>query len=332
MSVIPQKTIDDLLAQYDADSSLWQSYPELEDERNGLILELMALDRPIIHQVSFQASRPVVGRKPIYLATAGAPLAGKSTILEKEMSDNPERYGHAVKVDPDRWGISLMANMYHGHLMAAGMLANAPDFETAQRRAYDIARPASNIFSHENLNEAAAQGYDIAHGTTMTGPHIRSLLCALKGKGYEIDLLLCSAEDDMRADAQDYRSKVQGYYQSTPEDVRSKGQAFPKKVQDYFELADNLALFWRSDVTGNAVKAAVYTEGQKIILDQAAYDSFVNKYEADRYALANPEGEAEPVFLPSFVEVEQLYLSRFGPDGTPKAGADSICPSPTPKL
>ncbi len=329
MGVIPQPVIDDWYSQYADGSLLWTKYPEMKTEKSGLISKLVELDRPIVHQTCFHTAQPVEERKPIYVATAGAPLAGKSTVIEQEMADNPARYSNAVKVDPDRWGMLFMVNTYHGHLMAASTLANAPDFQSAQGRAYDIARPASNFLTLEIFNEAVDGSYDIAHGTTLTGPHIRSLLSGLKQQGYEIDLLLCGANDDMRAEAQQYRANVQGYYQSTPEEVISKGIAFPQKMKDYFELGDNMAIFWRKGVTENAVKAAVYTNGQKIILDQDAYDSFVNKYEADRKSLATPESD-EPLALPSFTEVEQLYLPRFARDVTPKEGADENDFAPAP--
>lgn len=320
MSIIPQAVIDNWVSQYDESSDLWTKYPELTAEKSGLMKQLADLDRPILQQICFQNATPVTGRKPVYVATAGAPLAGKSTIIEQEMAANPARYGNIVKVDPDRWGMSFMTNAYHGHLMAAGTIANAPDFETAQSRAYDVARPASNYLTLEILNQAADANYDIAHGTTMTGPHIRSLINGLKDEGYEIDLMLCSAEDDMRADAQQYRANVQGYYQSTPEDVRSKGIAFPQKMADYFELADNLSLFWRDGVTENGIKAATYENGQKTILDQDAYDSFVNKYEADRHALATGQ-HGDIVKLPAFEDVEKLYTARFSSKATPNGPA-----------
>lgn len=308
MSVIPDSVIDNWRSQYGDDSPLWTKYPEMRKEKSRLMSGI-ELDRRVVHQACFRDARPAEGRKPVCVATAGAPLAGKSTVIEQEIIANPERYGNVVKVDPDRWSMLFMVNTYHAQLMSAAAIADAPDFQVAQSRAYDIARPASNILSLEILNEAVEGRYDLAHGTTMTGPNIRDLLSDLKRQGYEIDLFLCGAEDDMRADAQQYRAHVQGYYQSTPEEVKSKGIAFPKKMKDYFDLADNLVVFWRGGVTENAIKAAVYTGGSKTVLNQDAYESFVNKYEADRFALSRPEG-GESVFLPSFADVEQLYLSR----------------------
>lgn len=328
MGVIPQSVIDGWYRQYDDSAPLWAAHAGIGVEQAAHIRALAERDRPILRQICFQDARPAAERRPVYVATAGGPLAGKSTILDQHMNANPVRYGNAVKVDPDRWGMLFMAHTYHAYLMSAGMIAHAADFETAQRRAYDIARPASNYLTLEILNAAVEGRFDIAHGTTMTSPHIGGLLNGLKANGYEIDLLLCGAEDDMRADAQIYRANVQGYYQSTPDDVRTKGMGFAERMADYFTLSDNLTLFWRNGVTENAIKAASYTQGVKTVLDETAFDRFVQKYESDRYTLAHP-AQGPSVILPAFAAGEQAYLSR--PAALPSpGGSGGIEPAPQP--
>ncbi|PJB73502.1 MAG: hypothetical protein CO093_00665 [Alphaproteobacteria bacterium CG_4_9_14_3_um_filter_47_13] len=309
MSVISHEIIDNWKKQYDGNNPLWAKYPQIGRDKADYIKTLVERDRPILHQICLQDTVPAQGRKPVYLATCGAPLAGKSTTLEQIMAVDSERYGNMAKIDPDRWGMALMANTYQDYLMGAGMIADAENYEQAQERAYDIARPGSNYLTLEMLNEAAERKLDIAHGTTMTSPHINTLLSTIKAQGYEIDLLLCSAEDDMRADAQQYRANVQGYYQSTPEDVKSKGIVFPQRMQTYFVMADNLSIFWREGVTENAIKAATYSNGQKTVHNEKAYENFVNKYEADRYTLAYPE-QGEALYLCPFSRIEQAYSAR----------------------
>lgn len=321
MSIIPGFVIENWYKQYDADSELWVQYPDVQKGKSGLIQTLAERDRGIVKDVCLGSSKPVTdGKKPVYVATAGAPLAGKSTVLEQEIEANPERYSNLAKVDPDRYGMSFMVHTYHNYLMSAGMIADAESFEAAQQRAYDVARPASNFLTLEIFNVAAQSKCNIAHGTTMTSPHAAGLLQSLRNNGYEIDLLLCNAEDEMRADAQQYRASVQGHYQSTPEDVINKGIEFPKRMEDYFTLADNLSVFWRDGVTEDAVKAAVYSQGRMEVLDQEAYERFVNKYEIDRYRLEQSEG----LELASFSDLESLYARRFAEQ--PKAK-----PQPAPK-
>ena len=312
MSIIPDHVIKHWHSQYSDGSALWTQYPEINPEYIRLLVEK---DRSVVYEICFRNIGPVQGQKPVYVATAGAPLAGKSTILEQEITKNPDHYGNLVKVDPDRWGMLFMINTYHGYLMSASTVADADKFETAQRRAYDVARPGSNILTLEILNKAVEGRYDIAHGTTMTGNHINTLLSGLKDHGYEIDLFLCGASDEMRAEAQKYRATVQGYYQATAEEIISKGKVFPQRMVDYFKFADNLAVFWRNGVTENAIKAATYTNGRKTIVNQEAYTCFVEKYETDCHALADPE-DGKPITLPGFVNIEKLYFDRFSHDAS----------------
>lgn len=321
MSIIPKSVIDDWYKQYDENSPLWTQYPEIDRKT---VLELVEYDRQIVQVLCADSRKPYLAPhdEPRHTATAGAPLAGKSTILDQTIAQSPERYAHSVLIDPDRYGMNLMAGTYHGYLMSAGMIANAPDYSYAQQRAYNIARPASNFITLELLNNAVEQQFDIVHGTTMTGGAIRSLMGSLKQKGYGIHLMLCGAEDSMRAEAQEYRARVQGYYQSTPEEVRSKGIAFPQKMADYFELADSLDIYWREDITANAIKAATYENGRRTILDQAAFISFTNKYEADRFILARPEN-GQPILLPAFSSIEQSYgQRRFSSPAAPAPGGE----------
>ncbi len=313
MRVIPKEAIGNVRETYAPESDIWEQYPELEAEREGLLHNLIRDDEKTVRDAAIGYGGTVIGRKPIYMATAGAPLAGKSTILEQELASMPEFRDKAYKVDPDRWVMSYMVRAYHGHMMAAGMVANAPDFQYAQRRAYDILRPASNIIATEILDQGTRCGCDVIHGTTSTGAHVPGMLEKLKEAGYQIDLLLCGAPDKMRGDAAAYRAEEQGYYQSTPEDVVNKGLLFPQRVSDYFKYADNLTIFWRDGVTKDAIRSAEYRNGKLQILDGAAYAAFVNKYEQDRSKLANPaDPQHEPVILPAFEAIQASYQMRHG--------------------
>ena len=306
MSVVSQEFIQSFYNQYDEGAPLWQQYEEIDRDK---VLALIEKDRVIIRDMCLDGRKPVTDGKPIYAATAGAPLAGKSTIFEQKLAQDPEFLDNAVKVDPDRWGLLFMPNLYHGYLMAAGAVAgkNTEDYKFAQQRAYNIARPASNFITLEIMNEAFDKRLDVLHGTTMTNPRFPKLLGDIKGEGYDIDLTVVSADDDTRAQAQGYRSDVQGFYQSTPEDVKSKGLDFPQRLKDYFAHADCLDLYWRDDYKGDAKKTASYVDGVKQVFDNVAHTQFVNKYIEDRALLKREQG----VDLPYFSDAEEAYIKRF---------------------
>lgn len=326
MHLIPQEVLDNWKAQYNDGSELWDKYPKFQKPIEEII-SLIESDLDVVNAVCVDNVNEVAKDKtPIYLATAGAPLSGKSTVLEQVMQS--ARYKSIAsdgfaKVDPDRWGMLFMVHMYHNWLMSASTIADAPDFETAQKRAYDIARPASNYIALDILQFASENNYNIAHGTTMTSPHIGNMLQWLKEHGYRIDLLLCSAEDEMRAEAAEYRSGVQGYYQSTPEDALEKGLMFPQRMRTYFENADNLHLFWRAGVNEDAVHAATYSiqAGTTQIHNAESYGNFWNKYERDCHSLKSNGS----VILPSREEVETVIGRRYDSD---KPGSKITYPSP----
>jgi len=278
--IIPQSVISGWMGQYGPGSELEKKYPDID---LGKIIDLMSKDRTIVREICFGESEP--GLEPtknkIYLATAGAPCAGKSTVLE-QMIHFDNRYKNLVKVDPDRWAMLFMLHTYANYMMSPRMVANAKSYQEAQVKAYDICRPASNIISLEIMNDAVENGLSVAHGTTLTSPHVAGLLKNLKEKGYQIHLLICMASDETRSSAANHRCTAQGYYQSTPEDVREKGILLPQRMQTYFEYADELAFFWRKGANENAILAAQIKEQKFAIIDQEAYQAIVNHHDVNK--------------------------------------------------
>jgi len=312
MSIIPNAVMAKLAAEYEPDSPLWREYPEFTAERRASVARLAALDRPIVRDVCFRGARLKEGRRRIYLATAGAPAAGKTTVLEQQIAADPETYGDLVRADPDVYSMRSMVHTYHDFLLSPLLVAESPDYRSAQRRAYDIARPWSNIFANEVINEAIGAGFSLAHGTTMTGGSVRELLTSIREAGCEVHLLLCYAPDRVRDDSASYRATVQGNYQATAQDVHAKGRLFPQRFASYFSLADRLTLFWRTGVTDRACEAAVYAQGKACVVDETAFDHFRTKYEDDCRALGRGDSSGGlDVALTPFAELEALYSSRF---------------------
>lgn len=302
--IIPDFVINGWKDQYNEGSELWTKYPEVDPDK---IMELVEADSPIVESICFRDAVKPEGMKPIYLATAGAPCAGKSTVLDQYIAENPDLHSYAVKVDPDRWAMLFMPNTYHGHLMSAGMVANAPDFAAAQIRAYDVARPASNYLTNEVFNKAVQLGYDVVHGTTMTSPFAGDLLTKMKNAGYNTQLLIVGASDDVRTAAAENRTVNQGFYQATAEDIADKGEAYALRMEDYFTHTDEITLFWRESATGNAVKAATYKHGQLLSVDNAdAFDAFKDHYEQEKQKHANGTYK-EVTELKSFDKIEEIY-------------------------
>lgn len=306
MSIIPQSVIDDWRAQYAEGADLWLQYPEIDRDE---FLALAKRDENLLIEMFLNPAERPTDRSPVYLAEAGPPLSGKTTLGEQWANANPQRYGQAAQIDPDRKGLKFMMHAYQGYLTADRMVANAPDFPSAQQRAYNIARPASNYVTLEMLNTAGEAGFNIRHSTTMTSPHVGSLLGNVKDLGYDIDLLLCWSPDDVRAEAARYRASEQANYQTTPEDVVNKGIVFPQRFGNYFAQGNNVGLFWRDSFTSNARLAAFYSGGEETIYDENAFRAFQDQYQRSQIELAHAS-EADRIVLPDFNYHRETYLER----------------------
>lgn len=249
-----------------------------------------------------EASKPS-NKKPLYLATAGAPGSRKTTILENFLQSHPE-LSSIVYLDPDPRGLKFMINTYYSRSLSAAALARIGDYEDAQKLAYQKWRGASNYITLTLLEEAFRQKRDIAHGTTSTGAHIFDFLSKVKKAGYEITLLLCGAEDPFRFESISYRNHVVRFYQNSPEDAVTKGKLFPEKMVTYFSFADTLYIFWSDSLSFKEKLAAVFKNRKLEIKDEKAYRSFINKYIRDAEALLQ-QGKS----LKSWEELTQIYFN-----------------------
>ncbi len=210
--------------------------------------------------------------KPIYLATAGAPGAHKSTILETLMHKEP-RFKDLAYIDPDTRGLRFMINTYYSQSMNYYEIANAKSFQAAQQRAYDYWRDASNFIANTLLEKASISRFNIGHGTTLTSDKVAIFLHKIKSNGYSPTIVLCHAPDNIRVQAVAHRAKVQGFYQSSPEDVREKAKLFLQRIPLYFDFADEMLIYW-TDRLFHPVHAASIRSGKLKVVDTKAYEGF----------------------------------------------------------
>jgi hypothetical protein len=243
-----------------------------------------------------------------FLATAGAPGARKTTILERFVSMHPE-YQQGVYLDPDPRTLKFMAHTYYAQSLSALVVSNAQSYDEVIKNAYTKWRGGSNYIVLNLLEEAFALGRSVIHGTTSTGGHIPVFFGKLKENGYQITLLLCSCEDEVRYDAVDHRNKVVRFYQSSPEDAVSKGTLFPQRMGAYFAYADQLYFFWSDRVFEQERLAAIWQDGNLEIIDEKAMQCFIDKYEADRAALL-ASGTSIPPFEVYLAQVKKSEEKR----------------------
>ncbi|HSX03342.1 MAG TPA: zeta toxin family protein [Rhabdochlamydiaceae bacterium] len=265
--------------------------------------EAIEKDLNLVRDICFSGSASV--EKPVYLATAGGPGARKSTIMARFLKTHPE-FSNIVHLDIDQRGLRFMAHTYYARSLSLLPLAEDSNYLLSQKKAYEKWRGGSNYITLKLLEEAFAQRKNIAHAVTSTGEHTPELLSKIKEAGYEIAFLLCSAEDEFRQQALQYRMCEQKFYQATPEDAVNKGKFFPMRMPAYFASADALYLFWSDDLATPERLAAVLKNGQMEVMDQDALGHFIDKFERDRALLKEYGSE-----IPEWNNLLKLYYSRF---------------------
>lgn len=268
-----------------------------EEEKQAIEKDLI-----VVQGVCFPEN-PQSKDHPIYIATAGSPGSRKTTILEKFLKSHSD-YADCIYLDPDPRALKYMVNTYISRSLSPLVISETKDYGTVIKNAYNKWRYGSTHICAALLEKAFQNRYDVAHGTTLTGDVVPRLLKTLKEAGYEITLLLCSAEDEFRVQAIQHRNEVQRFYQSSPEDAIAKGKFFPQRMETYFTYANKLYFFWSDSLDTPERLAASYEEGKLLIHDPLAWDCFVQKYEKDRQAL-----HAEGKDLPSFQDLITKYLS-----------------------
>lgn len=267
--------------------------------------EDIAKDLEVVRSVCFGKGISNHADRPFYLATAGAPGARKSTILERFLQAHPE-YSTGIYLDPDQRGLKFMAHTYYAQSLNALRAGSSPDYLEVQKAAYEKWRGASNYITLTLLEEAFHKRADVVHGTTLTGGHVPEFLQKLRSEDYRLTLILCACEDSVRKEAIEYRNNEQRFYQSTPEDAVSKGKFFTEKLGVYFATADTIYLYWSDDLFSEERLAAIFENGEMDIEQGCALDLFICKYDQDAKAL-NAEGKN----LPLWDELVEIYKSRF---------------------
>jgi hypothetical protein len=268
-------------------------------------IQLIEKDLKVVRSICLEGTRNAETR--FYLATAGAPGARKTTILEKFIASHPE-YQEGVYLDPDPRTLKFMVHTYYQSL-SPFVISSTASYEQVIKNAYERWRAGSNFIVLTLLEEAFAAGRSIIYGTTSTGAHTPNFFAKLKENDYQIVLLLCSCPDNVRYEAIDYRNRVVRFYQTSPEDAVAKGIFFPQRMGSYFTYADLMYFYWSDSLFAPERLAGIWRNGKLEIHDSDAMDRFVDKYEADRAAFETM-GQSIPAFS-SFLSSSENSIIRF---------------------
>lgn len=266
--------------------------------------EAILKDLEVVKGVCFLKENVLVN-KPIYLATAGAPGSDHALIVEKFMAKNFSKTPF-IYLDPDERGLKFMVHTYYSQSLSALSISQYKTHLDAVTQAYEKWRSASNFITYTLLEEAFNAHQNIAHGTTSTKRDLPSFFSKVKDSGYEIILLLCSANEAVLNKIIEHRNNEKKMYFSTPEDNTNKAIAFVKMIPNYLKYADALYIFWKNDSTEEEQLAAVLKKGKMEIVNSQALDRFIEQFEKDRMIINKENGQ-----IPSWKELLSTYKSRF---------------------
>lgn len=225
--------------------------------------ELMRIQNDFwhLHQVTFEHA----DRKPLYVATAGGPGSGKTTLLYHYMDESPV---HFAFIDPDRSCLFRMSSTY----LWDKQLGYLPE------ECYEKWRGASNFISNTLVGIALGEGYAIAHGTTLTSPHVvRSLKAISKRFGYERELLHITADEALRIESVE-RVRERGEHQATDDDMANKGHRFFHMLMTYAGNFERIGFYYRPEMEV-VIQAALLDHGHLSVLDEEALEQIEQLHE-----------------------------------------------------
>ena len=220
-------------------------------------------------------------KEKIAVITAGAPGAGKTTLMEHDL----RAHENASYIDPDAVCLKKMKNTYLVDI-------EHDRSHKARRDAYNKWRPGSNAACHLILANLIMDGLHFYFGTTSTAPQTANFFNLLKNEGYSIRLLHVTAPDDVRVNSVLKRDEV--FIQTTEEDVREKGKLLPQRISDtYLRYADTIEFYWRGGVEESAMLAAVWSKENETctlkIVDPTAYENIKKHHNDLVEKLGKPE-------------------------------------------
>lgn len=167
----------------------------------------------------FGGKRPVVGRKPIAIATIGVQGAGKSTAIKKNC---PSSF---VIIDPDQVTNALLGK--------APLPDDGPVFSI------------SNAWTHKIIDFALRRRYDFVYDTALPS---RRTLADIKGRSYNLKMLLVHTHRRVARGREVKRDLDRGWgrpgvgersHRSTRDAIAQKGPELVARYVDELTVCDN---------------------------------------------------------------------------------------------
>lgn len=253
---VPKEAMEDFLAGY----AFGQSTAYTFEEKERLEEDITTIYEKIMSQ------NP--GKKGVAVITAGSPGAGKTFVMRQYLEKALKDGNHFAYVDPDVVCLKQMERTYGEEVKKE--LAKIPKSKDnlqaekeAMKRCYNRWRSASNAAAQIILARLIMQKRDFYFGATSSHPLTANSFKFYTDQGYHIHLLHVTAPDDVRWKSICERDK--DFVQTTEEDIREKTLLVPQRITDtYLKYAAKIDFFYRTDVEGDAIRAATWIREEKL--------------------------------------------------------------------
>jgi len=248
----------------------------------------------------------ILTRNPIQeklaVISAGAPGAGKTTIIRQQLEEYALRGKQFAYIDPDDVCLKEMKQTWAADLEKSLRYADQAhaDDRIAQEKqirenGYDKWRPGSNAANHLILANLIRQNYAFYFGTTSSSPLTANTFKYLKEKGYRIHLIHVIAPDDVRWNS--IRKRDKSFVQTTEDDTIEKGRLVPQRINDtYLKYADQIDFYFRGEVKEDATLTATWirsskeeSTGELKIFEQEMYRTMVRVHNEICATLEEPD-------------------------------------------
>lgn len=194
-------------------------------------------------------------KENIAIMTAGAPGAGKTTQLRKDLESNLLQGKQYAYICPDDVCLKNQTRTYRVELQ------KSDDSIVVRQEAYNKWRPGSNAATHLILGNLIREKYAFYFGTTSSGPSTGKFFEFLKEQGYHIRLIYVSATDEVRWGSVLERDKT--FVQTTEQDIGEKGLLLTQRISDTFlKYADEIDFYYRDGVNENAILSAKWLRAE----------------------------------------------------------------------